>query len=345
MEGGHPVPDEAGESGARAVLDMAERAKEQDLVICLLSGGGSALLPVPVDGVSLSDKQETTKILLGCGATIHEINAVRKHISQVKGGGLAEAVYPATMVTLILSDVVGDDLDVIASGPTVPDSSSFRDCVQVFEKYDIVDKIPPSVRRHIDRGVKGEVAENPKPGNLVFSTVQNAIVASNGECISVAADKARELGYQTMVLSTMLEGETSDVARVHAGIAKEVLRSGQPLSRPACLLSGGETTVTIRGNGLGGRNQEFILAAAIAIAGLDGVVVLSVGTDGTDGPTDAAGAVCDGATVDRASDLGLVPHVHLAENNAYPFFEKLGDLIKTGPTNTNVMDLRLVLVR
>ena len=344
MEGGHPVPDEAGESGARAVLDMAARAGEHDLVICLISGGGSALLPLPVEGVSLSDKQETTKVLLACGATIHEINTIRKHISVVKGGGLAQTVYPARMVTLILSDVVGDDLDVIASGPTVPDSSSCDDCVRIFEKYDIGDKVPRSVWTHINRGVKGEVAEKPKPGDPVFGAVQNAIVGSNAECVSVASEKARSLGYNTMVLSTMLEGETAEVAKVHGGIAKEILRSGQPLPRPACVLSGGETTVTLRGNGVGGRNQEFVLAAAVTIEGLDNVVVLSVGTDGTDGPTDAAGAIADGHTASRARDMGLIPHEYLADNNAYPFFEKMGDLIKTGPTNTNVMDVRLVLV-
>lgn len=344
MEGGHPVPDESGEAAARAVVETAGGAGEGDLVICLISGGGSALLPLPVDGVSLADKQETTKILLACGATIHEINTIRKHISAVKGGGLARAVHPARLMTLILSDVVGDDLDVIASGPTVPDSSRFEDCMRVFDTYGIADKVPPSVRRHIQRGVTGEIPDTPKRGDPVFSGVQHAIVGSNAESVSVAADKARSLGYHTMVLSTLLEGETADVAKVHAGIAKEILRSGQPLSAPACLLSGGETTVTLRGDGLGGRNQEFVLAAAIELAGIAGVVVLSGGTDGTDGPTDAAGAIADGETHGRAETLGLVPHRHLAGNNAYPFFEQLGDLIKTGPTNTNVMDLRVVLV-
>jgi hydroxypyruvate reductase len=344
MEGGHPVPDEAGEAAARAILETAVGANERDLVICLISGGGSALLPLPVEGVSLSDKQETTKVLLACGAAIHEINTIRKHISVVKGGGLARAVHPARLLTLILSDVVGDDLDVIASGPTVPDTSGFDDCMRVFDKYGIVDKVPTSVRRHIERGADGEIPDTPKPGDAVFDGVHNVIVGSNGECVSVAAEKARALGYNTMVLSTMLEGETADVAKVHGGIVKEILRSGQPVVPPACLLSGGETTVTLRGDGLGGRNQEFVLAAAVELAGINGVVVLSGGTDGTDGPTDAAGAIADGRTCDRAQGLGLVPHRHLAGNNAYPFFEELGDLIKTGPTNTNVMDLRVVLV-
>jgi len=344
MEGGHPVPDGAGESGARAVMETALRAKADDLVICLLSGGGSALLPLPVEGVGLADKQETTKLLLACGATIHEINAVRKHISVVKGGGLAQAVHPARLITLILSDVVGDDLDVIASGPTVPDTSSFADCMEIFEKYGIGNKVPRPVWRHIQQGVDGQVVEKPKPGDPVFREVQNAIVGSNAECVTVASRKAESLGYHTLVLSTMIEGETAEVAKVHAAIAKEILRSGRPLSRPACLLSGGETTVTIRGDGLGGRNQEFVLAAAIALEGQGPVVVLSVGTDGTDGPTDAAGAVADGDTVSRARDVGRPAYKDLADNNAYPFFEELGDLIKTGPTHTNVMDLRVVLV-
>lgn len=343
VEAGHPVPDEQGRQGAQAMMDLAVRAQEDDLVICVLSGGGSALLPLPAEGVSLADKQDTTRALLACGATIHEINAVRKHISLVKGGGLARAVFPAMLVALVLSDVIGDDLDVIASGPTVPDSSTFADCMDVFKKYGITEKVPRAVLNYMQQGVEGKTAENPKPGDLLFGGVQNLIVASNVECILAAGEKARALGYNTLILSSMIEGETLDVAQVHAGIAKEILKTGHPLSRPACVLSGGETTVTLRGEGLGGRNQEFALAAAIHIAGWDDIVVLSGGTDGTDGPTDAAGAVADSLSVERAHDLGLAPAALLAENDAYHFFEKLGDLIKTGPTNTNVMDLRIML--
>ncbi|MDY6954874.1 MAG: MOFRL family protein, partial [Thermodesulfobacteriota bacterium] len=244
----------------------------------------------------------------------------------------------------ILSDVVGDDLDVIASGPTVPDSSSFADCMKIFEKYGIAEKVPVGVFDHIQKGMEGKVAENPKVGDPIFSATQNAIVGSNMESMLAAEEKARALGYKTLILSTMLEGETKDVAQVHAGIAKEILKTGHPLSPPACVLSGGETTVTIRGGGLGGRNQEFALAAAMGLAGLKGVVVLSGGTDGTDGPTDAAGAVADGETVDRAESLGLNPAASLSNNDAYPFFDTLGDLVKTGPTNTNVMDLRIMLM-
>lgn len=344
VEAGHPVPDEPGQGAARAILEIASSAKKEDLVITVLSGGGSALLPLPVEGVSLADKQETTRILLACGATIHEINAVRKHISRVKGGGLARAVSPATHVALILSDVVGDDLDVIASGPTVPDVSTFAECFEIFNKYNITDSLPPAVLSHIQRGVEGKVGENPKPGDPLFDGVQSAVVGSNIECVLAAEAKARELGYHTLVLSSMLEGETADVAQVHAGIAKEIVKTGHPLSPPACVLSGGETTVTIKGEGLGGRNQEFVLAAAVGLSGWDNVVILSAGTDGTDGPTDAAGAVVDGQTVERGRQQGLDAKVFLSNNDAYHFFAELGDLIKTGPTNTNVMDLRVLIV-
>jgi hydroxypyruvate reductase len=344
VEAAHPVPDKPGQDGAQAILELASKAQKGDLVISAFSGGGSALLPLPVEGVSLADKQEATKVLLACGATIHEINAVRKHISQVKGGGLARAVSPATHVALVLSDVVGDDLDVIASGPSVPDSSTFADCLGIFAKYGITEKVPEAVLGHIRKGVEGKAAENPKPGDPLFEAVQNAIVGSNMECVLTADAKARQLGYNTLILSSMIEGETIDVAQVHGAIAKEIVKTGHPLSVPACVLSGGETTVTIKGDGLGGRNQEFALAAAASIAGWDNVVVLSGGTDGTDGPTDAAGAVVDGFTVAKGRDLGLEAASFLSNNDAYRFFERTGDLIKTGPTNTNVMDLRVVLV-
>ena len=344
IEAGHPVPDKAGLEGTRAILDVASRAGKKDLVLCLISGGGSALLPFPAEGLSLQDKQDTTKVLLSCGATIHEINSVRKHISGVKGGGLARAAYPASLISLILSDVVGDDLDVIASGPTVPDSSSFQDCMSIFDKYGIQEKVPETVLHHVRKGIEGRVPETPKPADPVFTRTKSVIVGSNLACVLAAEKKARSLGYHTLVLSTMIEGETKEVALVHTGIAKEISKSGRPLSPPACVLSGGETTVTIKGQGLGGRNQEFVLAAAMGLNGRDGIVVLSAGTDGTDGPTDAAGAVADGQTIQRAEALGLKPSDFLFNNDAYHFFEKLGDLVKTGPTNTNVMDLRIMLV-
>ena len=344
IEAGHPVPDEAGLEGARAILDLASKAEKGDMVLCVISGGGSALLPLPAEGLSLQDKQDTTRVLLACGATIHEVNSVRKHISRVKGGRLAQAAYPATLISLILSDVVGDDLDVIASGPTVPDSSTFQDCMKIFNKYGLSEKVPKAVLNHIQKGIEGVVPETPKPGDPVFVRTESVIVGSNLECVVAAERKASSLGYSALVLSSMIEGETREVACVHAGIAKEILKSGHPLSPPACVLSGGETVVTIRGQGLGGRNQEFVLAAAIGLNSLEGVVVLSAGTDGTDGPTDAAGAVADSQTIQRAQALRLSPVDYLLNNDAYHFFEKLGDLVKTGPTNTNVMDLRIMLV-
>jgi len=338
IEAGHPVPDEAGLEGASAILNLGSKAGERDMVICLISGGGSALLPLPAEGLSLQEKQETTKALLA------EVNAVRKHISMVKGGGLARAVYPGTLVSLMLSDVVGDDLDVIASGPTVADSSTFQECMKILEKYDIRETVPEAVLSHIQKGTEGKIPETPKPADPVFTRTQSVIVGSNLACVVAAEAKARGLGYNTLILSTMIEGETREVALVHAGIAKEILRSGHPLSPPACVLSGGETTVTITGQGLGGRNQEFVLASAMGLNSQEGIVVLSAGTDGTDGPTDAAGAVADSQTIRRAEALDLNPADFLRNNDAYHFFEKLGDLIITGPTNTNVMDLRILLV-
>jgi hydroxypyruvate reductase len=343
-ECGHPVPDENGVRGAWRIRAIAEEAGEEDLVLCLISGGASALMIAPVPPVTLEEKQAATRLLLGCGANIHEMNTVRKHISSVKGGQLARLAFPATVVSLILSDVIGDDLDVIGSGPTAPDRSSFADAKAILEKYRIWHEAPAAVRERIEGGLRGELPETPKPGDEAFGRVQNLIIGSNRLAVDAAARAARGLGLRTLVLSTFVEGETRDVARVHAAIAKEMLSTGQPVKPPACVISGGETTVTLRGQGLGGRNQEFALAAAIDLAGRDEVVVLSGGTDGTDGPTDAAGAIADGMTLGRAARLGLDAAHHLAENNSYHFFEPLGDLLKTGPTNTNVMDVRLILV-
>lgn len=343
-EAGHPLPDEAGVRGTREILRLLEQCDEHGLVLFLVSGGGSALLPCPAQGLTLDDKQRTTQVLLECGATIHEINAVRKHISRVKGGRLARAAYPAAIVSLILSDVVGDSLDSIASGPTVPDSSTFSDCLRVIERYRIQEKLPAAVKTYLQRGAIGEIEETPKPSDPVFQKVQNLIVGSNRLALRAAKEKAEELGYRGLILSSLIQGETREVAGVHTAIAREILMTGNPVPRPACVISGGETTVTIRGDGLGGRNQEFALAAAIGIAGSEGIVMLSGGTDGTDGPTDAAGAIVDGATVQRAKAKGLDPERHLQSNDSYHFFQPLEDLLITGPTFTNVMDLRLVLV-
>lgn len=325
----HPIPDERGVAGARRIAEIAQQAGADDLVLCLISGGASALLPLPSRGITLAEKQKTTRLLLACGANIHEINCVRKHLSAIKGGRLAQLAYPATLLTLILSDVIGDDLDAIGSGPTVPDRSTIADARAICAKYGIdVD---------FEAG-----AETPKPGDRIFAKVTNVLVGSNALAVQAAEKEARRLGFHTMVLSSSVQGEAREVARVHAAIAKEIRTHGRPLPTPACVISGGEPTVTLRGKGLGGRNQEFALAAAIDIAGLRDVAILSAGTDGTDGPTDAAGAVVDGATATRTD---LNPAEYLRNNDSYRFLEATGDLIRTGPTGTNVADVQLILVR
>ncbi len=320
-ESGHPVPDERGWNGARRIAEIARAANESDLLICAISGGASALMPLPADPITLAEMQETTRQLLACGATIHELNTVRKHVETLKGGQLAQLAAPATILALILSDVVGDDLDVIGSGPTVADSSTVADAAAVFEKYRIKPLPLHETPKHLDR-------------------VQNVIVGSNRQAIDAAAAQARALGYRTLVLSTFIEGETREVASVHAAIAKEILASGRPVRRPACILSGGETTVTVRGSGMGGRNQEFVLAAALALEGTRSVTIFSAGTDGSDGPTDAAGAIADETTLRR----GVDGRAFLKENDSYRFFERVQGLVKTGPTGTNVMDIRILLV-
>ena len=344
IEAGHPLPDEAGVAGTTRIIDLLRRATEDDLVVFLVSGGGSALLPCPVDPITLDDKIRTTQTLLNCGATIHEVNAVRKHISKIKGGRLARLAYPATLVSLILSDVVGDDLDVIASGPTVPDASSFADCLRVIAGYELEEKIPPRVRAFLDAGARGEVEETPKAGDPIFKNVRNVIVGNNRMALEAARLKAEDLGYHALLLSSCMEGEAKVVAAVHAAIAREIIATDNPVRRPACVLSGGETTVTLRGTGVGGRNQEFALAAAASIDGAERVVILSGGTDGTDGLTDAAGAIVDGTTLQRGRNQCLDAVDFLRRNDSYAFLRAAGDLLVTGPTFTNVMDLRLVIV-
>lgn len=344
IEASHPVPDQNGVKGTRKILDFLQSAGEKDLVFSLISGGGSALLPLPTGDILLEEKQEITRSLLACGASIDEINAVRKHISSSKGGQMARAAFPATVVNLMLSDVVGDKMDVIASGPFVPDTATFKDVQGIFRKYGLKD-IPPSISDHVKAGMEGRIQETPKQGDPIFEKVFNIIVGSNILALEAARDKAQKLGYETLILSSMVEGETREVARVHCAIAKEVLKTGRPLAPPACIISGGETTVTIRGDGLGGRNQEFCLAAALDLAELSPrVAILSGGTDGNDGPTDAAGALVDPLTVKRGKDAEMEALDYLNNNDAYHFFEKTGDLLMTGPTNTNVMDARLLLV-
>jgi len=343
-EAAHPVPDDAGMAGARAVLDHVKGLDSGDLVLVLISGGGSALTPAPVDGVTLAEKQSLTKALLACGADIREMNTVRKHISRFKGGQLARAAAPARVFSLVLSDIVGDPLDAIASGPTVPDPTRYADALAILDKYRMREEIPSSIRNHLEAGAAGKISETPKPDDPLFGRVKSIMVASNIQALEAARAEAQRLGFQALILSSFIEGETREIARMHAALALEVRTSGHPARPPVCLITGGETTVTLRGKGKGGRNQEFALASALDIAGLPDVVVFSAGTDGTDGPTDAAGALADGDTVKRALGLGLTPRAALDGNDAYPFFERLGDLVITGPTRTNVMDVRLVLV-
>jgi hydroxypyruvate reductase len=343
-EASHPVPDERGIRGAEEILSLVKGAGERDLVLCLISGGGSALLVAPAEGVTLEDKQEVTRLLLACGANIHEINTIRKHLSRAKGGGLARFAYPATVVSLILSDVIGDDLNVIASGPAVPDTSTFEDARRVLKKYDIWDRVPASVQSRIQRGLVGDIEETPKVGDAVFQKCYTELVGTNIQALKAAGQQAEQLGYQTLILSSTVEGEAREVAKVLTAIAKEVRDSGNPLSAPACILCGGETTVTIRGDGKGGRNQEFALAAALGLEGIDNIVVLAGGTDGNDGPTDAAGAMADGRTLARARAKDLDPLDYLRRNDSYHFFQSLEDLVITGPTRTNVMDVYMILV-
>lgn len=344
VEAGHPVPDAAGERGAEAMLDLLAGATADDLVLCVISGGGSALLPVPAAPVTLEDKAEVTTLLLRSGATIRELNTVRKHLSRIKGGGLAKAAAPAPVVAIVLSDVVGDPIDAIASGPTAPDPTTFADALDVLERYGLEDRVAPQVLQHLRDGAAGRIPETAKPGDPVFAGVHVVIIGSNEAAARAAARKAEALGYATLLLTTCVEGEAREVARVLAGIGRSTRAAGIPLAPPACVIAGGETTVTVRGSGKGGRCQEFALSAAVAMEEWSDVLVAAFGTDGTDGPTDAAGAVADGATIDRARALGLSARRALANNDAYPFFAALDDLIVTGPTNTNVNDLYVMLV-
>ena len=344
LEAGHPVPDEAGARAAGMLRELLEDTSEHDLIICLLSGGGSALLPSPAPPVTLADKQNVTNLLLESGAEIGEINCIRKHISLIKGGGLARAAYPAKVLTLILSDVVGDPLDVIASGPTVGDTTTFAQALSILERYNLERRVPGTVMKYLRDGAAGTHPETPDPRDPELSGVINLLIGTNAIAVQAAKGTAMALGYHTIVLSSSVTGETRDAAAAHAAVAKEIASTDQPVRRPACVLSGGETTVTIKGTGKGGRNQEFVLAGALGIEGLPESVILSGGTDGTDGPTDAAGAVADGTTVERAKALNLDPIAFLDNNDSYHFFERLGDLLITGPTLTNVMDLRVILV-
>ena len=344
IEAGHPIPDDTGVAGTKEIINLIKESKENDLVLALISGGGSALLPAPANGIRLSEKQELTHLLLNCGADIWEINAIRKHISQIKGGRLAELVYPSTTINLVLSDVVGDKMDTIASGPTAPDSSTFKDAWHILEEYALLDEVSTSIREHLRRGIKGEIEETPKSGDKIFDKVHNFTIGNNMIALKAAQVKAQALGYNTFILSSSIEGEAREVAKVYAAVAQEILSTGNPVSPPACVISGGETTVTIKGTGKGGRNQELALAAAINIDGMDNVVIASIGSDGTDGPTDAAGGIVNGDTINNAITMGLNPWHYLNNNDSYNFLKQVEALVFTGPTNTNVMDIQLILV-
>ncbi len=339
IEAGHPVPDENGCLAAEKIMTLARKAKENDLFICLISGGGSALMPLPVAGVTLEDKQALTRGLLACGADIHEINSLRKQLSLIKGGGLAAAASPATVITLMISDVVGDDPGTIASGPTVYEQNNGLDISEILQKYNIESKVNPIVYSHLTNGDFKSTNDHEQNEKLL-----NLVIGNSLEALQGAKKEAERLGYNTTILSSSIEGDTGEAVRLHAAASRSVINSGNPLSRPACILSGGETTVVVSGDGLGGRNTEFALGMALELIHEKGVYFLSAGTDGTDGPTDAAGAMSDSETVMRAKAGGLNPEIFLRNNDSYSFFKALGDLVVTGPTDTNVMDLRVLLL-
>jgi len=345
LEAGHPIPDEYGYAGTAEVVRLLQKADESTLVLCLISGGGSALLVSPCSEITLQEKQTVSELLLISGAEISELNTVRKHISAVKGGRLAEIGFPARIISLILSDVIGDRLDVIASGPTAPDKTTFNDAHKVLKKYELLDRIPESVLRVIDDGIKGRIPDTPKEGNPLFSAVENIIIGSNRIALNAAKQKAEDFGFETEIISSELQGESREVGEWLAEKAKDIkesIKQGGKASR--CIISGGETTVTVKGKGLGGRNMELALAFAKEIEGIDGITFLSAGTDGTDGPTDAAGAIVDGKTVETARAAGLNPEVYLNNNDSYNFFKKIDGLLITGPTGTNVMDIQIIIV-
>lgn len=353
-EAGHPVPDERSAAAGEEMLALAKRARDFEaagepvLVIVLISGGGSALLSAPAKGISLEDKAATTKLLLGSGATIQEMNAVRKHLSAVKGGRLAEAFAPASVLSLVLSDVIGDDLDAIASGPTVPDSSTWESARRVLVDRAVWEKAPASVRALFQEGLAGFRADTPKADSPVFRETKTVLVGNNMLALKSAEAEARKRGYGTLLLTSRLVGEAREVAKLFVALAGDIAQYDLPMKRPACILAGGESTVTLRGNGLGGRNQEMALAVLSALdpsrPGQDEMLFLSAGTDGNDGPTDAAGAFASSALLDKANSLGLDPHDYLADNDAYHFFSNVDGLLKTGSTGTNVCDMQILIL-
>jgi len=341
LEASHPLPGKSGIEASKKIVEICKNAKEDDLIINLFSGGASSLLPYPADNITLEDKIKTTEILLSAGATIHELNTVRKHISAMKGGQLARYVFPATIINLIISDVIGDHLDVIGSGLTVPDPTTFEDSWNVIIKYKLENKIPHSVKNHLRYGIEGKAPETPKPGNPIFEKVYNLIIGNNGLALSAIKTAAEEKVYNAKIISSTLEGEAKDAGKFIAQLAKEYSLSEE---KPVCLIFGGETTVTVKGSGKGGRNQELCLSTAIEIDGMKNITFLSGGTDGIDGQTEAAGAICSGQTIERARGLGLDAKKFLDNNDSYNFFNEMEDLIITGSTKTNVMDMQILLI-
>ncbi len=347
VEAGHPTPDENGMAASYRIAEIAHSATADDLVIVLISGGGSALFTLPAPGLSLDDLKQTTRLLLACGATIDEINAVRKHLSQVKGGRLARLAAPATTISLILSDVIGSPLDVIASGPTTPDTATWSGAWNVIEKYHLQKDLPEAVVRRLRAGLAGEWPDTPRPGDAVFDGVQSVIVGDNAIAAKAARSAAEERGFNAAILSTFVQGEAREVAKALVALGREVVAYHRPLPPPACLILGGETTVTLQGRGKGGRNQEMALAAAIALARAPeaaDIIIVALATDGADGPTDAAGGIADATSLARARAAGLNAQKHLEQNNAYPLLKTIDDLLVTGPTRTNVNDLYFVFV-
>jgi len=338
VEAAHPVPDEAGARAAQRMVELVQGLTADDLVLCLISGGGSALLAAPAPGITLADKQAINKALLRSGASIGEMNCVRKHLSALKGGRLALHCAPARVETLLISDIPGDDPTLIASGPTLPDATTCADALAVIAKYGI--EIPANVRAHLESGA----GETPKPGDPRFAGHRSVTLATAQQALEAAAARARELGYEPHILSDCIEGEARDVALVHAAIARQIAQRGQPFSKPCVLLSGGETTVTVRGKGRGGRNAEFLLSLAVALDGLPGVHAIACDTDGIDGSEDNAGALLAPDTLTRAAARGLSARAHLENNDGYGFFAGVDDLIVTEPTRTNVNDFRAILI-
>jgi len=340
----HPIPSEDGVRGVKNMLRLVGKASEEDLVICLISGGGSAIMPLPSSGILLSDEQKTTSLLLKSGAKIDEINAVRKHLSDFKGGRLAENLYPATVLSLIISDVVGDKLESVASGPTVPDDTTYADAYTILQERGLWRTVPSSVRNRIQKGKEGKLPETPKRSSRIFKRVHNLLVGTNKESCQAVAEVFEKRGYHSLILSTRLQGESREVGKILAGICIDIRENQLPVAPPAALVAGGETTVTVHGKGRGGRNQEVVLSAALSIRGNPAILVSSIGTDGVDGPTDAAGAVADGSTFERGLRIHMDPDSYLRENDSFPFFERLNDLVTTGPTGTNVNDIFIAIV-